>query len=117
MRQVILTSYFLKQSKSLFKKYRHLKAELIEALNNFIPDSSICLGHQLYKVRLQSYDLPKGKSKSFRLIVFLFQHNQVITPIYLYFKGNKININRQEIEDYLKMVIAELEWLTKKLEN
>lgn len=108
MYDVYLTDYFLKQLKKLLKKYRHLRGDLIKSLNNFKPDLSIPLGQNLYKLRLRSSDIAKGKSGSLRLIVFLLRLKNIVVPVVIYFKGDREVIDQKEIEYHLTRTLAEV---------
>lgn len=111
MNQVYLADHFLCQLKFYLKKYRNLEKDLIAALQNFTLANVLPMGRKFYKVRLKSSDIPKGKSKSFRLIVFLLDVKNVIVPIALYFKGERQNISEKEIEYHLAKVLADVKHL------
>ena len=87
MHKVVVTSHFKKQLKPLVKKFRHLPEDIENTLTNFDASQSIALGNYTYKLRLKSSDLPRGKSKSFRLIVILVEQDKILAPIAIYFKG------------------------------
>lgn len=108
MYQTIILPSFFKQLKLYSKKYRHLKDAIIETLGHFRKDQYIHLGNNVYKIRLKTKDLPKGKSKSFRLIVLVVEVERYLVPISLYFKGDRENITKKEINDYLALALFEL---------
>lgn len=99
---------FKKQLKPYIKKIPDFQKDLIVCLNNFSVNDSTSLGSGNYKIRLKVSGLNKGKSKSFRLIIHLLYHKNLIIPIALYFKGNQENISKQEINYYLRQAIEEL---------
>ncbi len=109
MPQVYLPDHFLKQLKPYAKKFRKLQTDLLSALNSFLPELAQPLGHKIYKLRLKSTDLPRGKSNSFRVIIFLWQDPAVLVPIAFYFKGDTQNLSEKEIEYHLNKVIIEIE--------
>lgn len=109
MPRVYLSDYFLKQFKPHAKKFRKLQADLTAVLNNFLPELAQPLGRKLYKVRLKASDIPRGKSKSFRVIIFLWQSGEVVVPVTIYFKGDQQNIPEKEIEYHYSRVLQELE--------
>lgn len=111
MHQVYLADHFLRQLKFYLKKYRNLEKDLIITLQNFILANAVPLGRKLYKIRLKSSDIPRGRSKSFRLIVFLLEVQHIIVPVTLYFKGARQDINEKEIEYHLAMVLADIQSL------
>jgi len=108
MYQIIISSCFRKQLKSYAKKYRHLKNEVIAVLENFNKQQNVCLGNNVYKIRFKTKDIPKGKNKSFRLIILVIEIEKFIVPIVLYFKGNQDNISKKEINDRIETILFEL---------
>ena len=109
MYKVVYTLHFKKQLKPLVRKYRNLQEDIGEMLLAFDKRLGIALGNYTYKVRLKSRDLPRGKSKSFRLVVFVVEHRGLLAPIAIYFKGKREDIDKKEIEYHLLMTIKELE--------
>lgn len=99
---------FKKQLKPYVKKIPDFQKDLIDSLNDFSISNSTALGSENYKIRLKVSGLNKGKSKSFRLIIHLLHHKNLIIPIALYFKGEQENISKQEINYYLRQAIDEL---------
>lgn len=108
MLQPLLLPHFKKQLKKLLKKYPHLQNSLIETLEKFQKQNETHLGKNIYKVRLQSRDIHKGKRNSFRLIVLLLEVEGFLIPITLYFKGDLADIKKQEINDHLETILFEL---------
>lgn len=97
-------SYFDKDVKRLFKKYKQLPSDLKvlkkELLNN--PKSGIELGHNCYKIRLANSSIPTGKSGGFRII---FYHIDIKDNLYLmsiYSKSELENIDDKVIVQILK---------------
>ncbi|MEK7066786.1 MAG: hypothetical protein AAB949_00205 [Patescibacteria group bacterium] len=108
MRQIYLSDHFLRQLKPFLKKFRNLEDDLILTLENFRPETADRLGQKLYKVRLKSQDLPKGKSRSFRMIVFIVGNETLITPIAIYFKSEQHDISAKDAEYHLAMTMSEI---------
>mgnify|MGYP001594030818 CR=1 FL=1 len=108
MYKIIILPHFKKEVKAYFKKYHHLKAAVITALERFRPEQEALLGNGVYKIRIHSKDIPKGKSKSFRLIVFVIEVDRLLVPISLYFKGDQSTISKKEIDDHLETIVFEL---------
>jgi len=109
MYRIIILPHFKRQVKPYTKKYHHLKDALIATLEQFHPDQHTALGNGVYKIRLHSKDIPKGKSKSFRLIVLLVEMDKLLVPITLYFKGDQSNISKKELSDHLEIILFELQ--------
>ena len=108
MREIYLAVHFLRQLKPLLKKYPNLQDDLIYSLKNFNKDLVISLGHKLYKLRLKSSDLPKVKSKSIRVIVFLWEIRNTLVPITIYFKGDSENVSQRELEYHFDKILNEV---------
>lgn len=112
MYRFYLSKHFLNQLKSLIKKYRHLKNDLILALKSFDKKSAISLGHNIYKIRVKSSDVKKGKSKSFRLIIFIWETKNTLAPVTIYFKSDKENISKKELIYHINILLNEIKKLT-----
>ncbi len=108
MVQVVVLPYFLKQLKPYAKKHRHLKDDLIQALEQFHPAATDHLGNRVYKIRIRSRDLARGKSKSFRVIALLVEIEQFLVPITICFKGDRESLTTGEINDHLEAALFEL---------
>ena len=108
MYQPIILPYFKRQLKQHAKKYRHLKEAVIDTLEHFEKAQHDNIGQNIYKVRVRSKDIPKGKSKSFRLLVLLIETEDYIIPLALYFKGDQENISKKEISDHIEIILFEL---------
>lgn len=103
-----ISLYFKRQLKPLAKKYPHFKNNLIKALEQFKKNQGIALGRGLYKLRLKSSDIQRGKSKSFRLIIFILEVEGLIIPLTVYFKGDQQDISIKEINYHLAIILQEL---------
>lgn len=103
-----IAQHFKKQLKPYLKKYRHLLDDLINVLKNFDRRQASSLGANTYKIRIPSSDLPKGKSHAFRTIVLLIEEDHLITPLVIYFKGDRDNISRKEIRYHAEIIRKEL---------
>ena len=108
MHQYFISLHFKKQLKLYLKKHRGLLNDVISALKHFDKKTSIALGENTYKIRFRATNLPKGKNKSFRLILLIEDEN-FITPIAIYFKGDKETITRREIRYHVEMIRMEVE--------
>lgn len=108
---IIITKYFKKQIKPQLKKHRGLINDVIIELKKFDKNTAINIGRNVYKTRLKSSNLNKGKRNAFRLIILLVEANDFLAPITIYFKGEKENISKKEITEHEKIVIAEMKQL------
>jgi len=108
MYQPIILPHFRRQLKQHAKKYRRLKEAVIDTLEHFEKTQHVHIGNNVYKARVRSKDIQKGKSKSFRLIIFLIEKENYIVPLTLYFKGDQEDVSKKEINDHLEIIIFEL---------
>lgn len=108
MYQVLFLPHFRNQLKNYLKKYRQLKTDVLDELENFDKRKYVCLGNNAYKIRLKSSDIPRGKSKSFRLILLVEEIDSIIVPVTLYFKGEREDISLKEINRHLNIIWFEL---------
>lgn len=108
MSQFIILPHFHRQLKQLVKKYRHLKAAVIDVLENFDKNKQTALGQNVYKIRLRTSDVPKGKNKSFRLIVLVVKSGVYLVPITIYFKGDREDVGQKELNVHLETILLEL---------
>ena len=111
--EIYLTETFQKSIKVLKKKYRRVKddmASTIEALEEdpTIGDPIPGWNKEIWKVRTASSDVKKGKRGGFRSI-YLWKSGEI--TVYLlaaYFKGDKVNVSKKEIEKTLEKLSKEL---------
>lgn len=106
--QSAATKHFAKRIKKLCKKYPNLHEDIVRCVRAFDKRSAAYLGRGVYKLRLKSSDIPKGKNKSFRLIVLLMEVDNLIVPLTVYFKGDSDDISPQEVELHVEAVLSEL---------
>ncbi|GEM_PF-589278 len=104
----IILPYFLRHAKRYTKKYPHLRSALLRALSDFDPRLHVHLGPGVYKIRLRTPDIRKGKSGSLRLIVLLIESQHHLVPVCLYFKGDREDIPLKELNDHLESILFEL---------
>lgn len=110
MQRYFIPEHFKKQVKPYIKKYRKLLRDIIATLKNFEKRNAISLGANTYKVRVKASDIPKGKSRSFRLIILLIEKDTLLIPVALYFKGSMASISRMEILYHVKLIQKEIEY-------
>lgn len=110
---VHLTDTFHKSVKALKKKYPRVKDDLLGQVKVLEQDPSAGdpipgWNKEIWKVRVSSSDVRKGKRGGFRLI-YLWKADAI--EIYLlvaYFKGEQTEITKKEIEALLKQFNQEL---------
>lgn len=112
--EVYLTYTFQKSIKILKKKYRRVKDDLSDTIKILEKDPTVGdpipgWNKEIWKARVASSDVKKGKRGGFRLI-YLWRAGEL--KVYLlaaYFKGEKPDISKREIEELLNNLNQELE--------
>jgi mRNA-degrading endonuclease RelE of RelBE toxin-antitoxin system len=105
--RIIPTPVFQKDVKYLKKKYRHIGSDL-EKLNSILTENPIYgdaikgLEGKIFKARLASSDIGKGKSGGFRIIYYLRNLDKTIYLLTIYAKAYKEDIDTVEIKDILR---------------
>ncbi len=107
---IIFAEAFLSDVKALKKKYRHVIDDvdpLVERLRQGeTPGDQIPnVGYSVYKVRLKSSDLTKGKSGGFRVIYYLQNSiDRILLTIYV--KSERTDISPNEIANLIREVLS-----------
>lgn len=107
--KIVITDYFKKQLKRLIKKNRSLVEVFKKSLLTFQKENTVSIGMGVYKMRLKGQN--KGKSGGYRLYVFLMEVDGILTPIYMYPKNEKENLNYEELTWHLEKTKQELQKL------
>ena len=95
--EVMAVEYFKRRLKKLRKKYRRIEEDynaLIEILeNNPMTGEAIPgFGNKIYKIRMRSSNMKRGKSGGFRVIYYLSNHIVYLLTIYAKAKREEISI-------------------------
>ncbi len=107
---VIFAQGFLTDIKHLKKKYRHVIDDvdlLVEQLHQGeVPGNQIPnVGYNVYKVRVKSSDLAKGKSGGFRVIYYLqTATDRILLTIYV--KTERTDISPTDIAKLVREVLS-----------
>ena len=89
-------------------KYRHLKDVIAGTLDDFHKEQHARLRGNMYKVRLRTKDMARGKSSAFRLIVLIVEVHNCVIPVTLYFKSDRVGITKKELNHHLEIILFEL---------
>ena len=106
---IVPTPSFQRDTKNLKKKYRHIGSDL-EKLVDLLADNPVCgdaipgLEGKIFKVRLASSDMGKGKSGGFRIIYFISNPDSTIYLLSIYAKAYKENVDASEIKMLMKQI-------------
>jgi mRNA-degrading endonuclease RelE of RelBE toxin-antitoxin system len=106
--QVEITAYFQNKLKRLYRKYRHVVADVQSLIDQLergeTPGDRIQhLSYVVYKVRVKNTDLEKGKSGGYRVIYYV-RHQDHLLLISIYSKSELSDLSadviRSVIDDY-----------------
>jgi mRNA-degrading endonuclease RelE of RelBE toxin-antitoxin system len=102
--RVDTTENFEKEAKRLFKKYRSLKEEIYQLIEELEknPKKGTHLGDEIYKIRLAVSSKGKGKRGGARIITKVKIVNERVYLISIYNKGEKNDISDKEIQRIIK---------------
>ena len=98
--KIIPTEYFKQQVRNFKKDYTHIRRDLKE-LHRMLKDnlkSGKLLGKKVYKIRLKSTDISKGKRGGFRVISYVVDKSKKIRLLTIYAKPKKSSISDDEIK-------------------
>ena len=112
--EIYLPQTFQRCIKSLKKKFPRIKDDLSPLFQNLQDNSEIgnpipgwhC---KVWKIRVSSRDLKRGKSGGFRVVYVWTPGQPILYPLFIYFKGEKEDITKAEIEDLLRKLFLELD--------
>ena len=108
MYKPLILPHFIKQIKPFAKKHPAFKKDLIKILNNFAEKQHVRLGRNLFKIRMKSSDINRGKNKSFRLIVLVIELEGLLVPITIFAKNSRGNLSLKKIYMHMKAILIEL---------
>ncbi len=97
------TETFDKEVKSLSKKYKNIKNDLIHFIESFntIHQNAISIKNSIYKIRLKNSDKSKGKSSGYRVYYYIY-HLETIYLLIIYDKSEIEMINEEILFDIIK---------------
>ena len=117
--EIIITPYFERDAKKLIKKYRSLKGELEQLIDELEaePHTGTQIRENVYKIRLAVKSKGKGKSGGMRVVTFVditFIEIEGTTDVHLlsiYDKSDRDNISNT----YLSNILEEIQIETEKM--
>ncbi len=103
--EIVAIDEFQKDVKKLYKKYKHIKNDILELINTLElnHDIGINLGENLYKIRVKNSDTG-GKSGGYRVIYYAKLQNNKIYLMSMYSKTQQENIDMSKLKILLKKV-------------
>ena len=104
--KIVYTDHFEREFKRLAKKYRSIKYDLANLLNQLQenPTNGTPLGKDCYKVRLAISAKQKGKSAGARVITHLHIQGKTIFLLSIYDKSEQESISDNEISAILNQI-------------
>ena len=111
--KVYLTETFQKSMKILKKKFDRAKDDIAGTIQAIEENPTIGApipgwNKDIWKIRTASSDVKKGKRGGFRSIYFWKSGEINVYMLAAYFKGDKQDISKKEIEEILKKLNQEL---------
>jgi mRNA-degrading endonuclease RelE of RelBE toxin-antitoxin system len=109
---VISTPNFEREAKKLIKKYRSLKAELLDLISDLEnnPKMGVLISENVYKIRLAVKSKGKGKSGGLRIITYveveiIEKEEQIdVYLLSIYDKSDRGNISDQFLEQIIEEI-------------
>jgi mRNA-degrading endonuclease RelE of RelBE toxin-antitoxin system len=97
--KIIPTEHFKQQVRELSKNYTHIRTDLkvLSLMLKKNSKSGKSLGKKIYKIRLKSSDISKGKQEGYRIITYVIEEQEIIRLLTIYAKPKKSNITDNEI--------------------
>ncbi len=105
--KIFFTEYFKGQLKKLKKKHPHVKDDFLQQAETLDLNNEIHIGKSIYKVRIKSSDLSKGKSSGFRSYMYLYRKNKFLVPLCIYHKSHKESLTKNELNHHFNKTIHE----------
>lgn len=105
--KILFTEHFKKQLKQLTKKHPNIKEDLLDKLRILDLKKEIYIGKAIYKVRIKSSDLNKGKSGGSRSYVYFYKTDSLV-PLCIYLKSDREALTSLELQKHFESTIDEL---------
>ena len=104
--KIIPTLEFIKNLKSLSKKYKSIKKDILDLANELEdnPTLGTSLGNNTFKIRVKNTDLNKGKSAGYRVITYCINELKEISLVTIYSKSDKENILDLELIELIRQI-------------
>ena len=106
--KVYFTEHFRKQLKRLSKKFPKVKDDLLETVENLEIEKEVKIKKSIYKVRIKSSDMNKGKSGGFRSYIYLQRDADGLIPLCIYFKSETESISDGDLQNHIEMTSREI---------
>ncbi len=106
--EIIVVDEFQKDVKQLFKKYKSIKSDILELIENLEKcyDIGINLGGGLYKIRVKNSDIG-GKRGGYRVVYYTLLPNNKVYLLTIYSKTKKETIEMKKLQPILNRLNQE----------
>lgn len=103
--EVIAIDMFQKDVKNLYKKYKHIKQDILTLIESLEIDFTIGthLGDNIYKIRVKNSDIG-GKSGGYRVIYYTKSSNNKIYLMTIYSKKQQETINISKLKPLVEKI-------------
>jgi|SRR3989338_7572788 len=105
---IVILPHFKRALKPLVKKHRDIFDAVIFGLKQFDPNLAIKIRENVYKLRLSTKSLKRGKSGGYRLFTLALEIDKRLVPITIYSKSTKENLTETELETHIQIILTEL---------
>lgn len=105
---IFFSNHFKRQLKRLMKKYPHVKEDLLNVIESFDATSKIHIGKSIYKIRIPSNDMQKGKSGGFRSYIYIYVRRSILLPLCIYPKSETESVTENELDYHFNATIKEV---------
>jgi len=106
--KILFTKYFITHYARLEKKLPNLKEDLLKALKAFDEKTAVSMGSSVYKIRIKSSDLNKGKSGGLRCYIYFFRQTESLVPFCIYLKSEDEDIPRDILKIHMQLCIKKI---------
>lgn|SRR5574344_538149 len=96
---------FKKNTKKLSKKYKNIKLDILELVNQLESDPhniGVHLFNNCYKIRIPNSSIPTGKSGGFRVIIYFIDKSHNVYLLTIYSKSDQESISDSKIVELIK---------------
>lgn len=106
--QIFFSEHFKIQLKKLKKKFPYVKRDLLDSLDDLNIENEISIGRSIYKIRIKSSDMKKGKSGGFRAYIYCYRKKNTLIPLCIYAKSQQESITETELQYHFDKMIEEM---------
>ncbi|MBU0667848.1 hypothetical protein KJ951_02420 [Patescibacteria group bacterium] len=106
--KIFFTGHFKNQLKKLMRKFPCVAEDLLNLLDSLDIEKEISIGKSIYKVRIGSSDMKKGKSGGFRAYIYFYRLKKILVPLCIYAKSEQVIVSENELQYHIDKMNEEL---------